>query len=404
MRKIAALVIYDLKKTLQDYQSLLFMLFFPLVILLIIVFATASLFQNEAMIEPFQLVLVNEDDTLATRMIVSHFEEAEELEGFAEVVHADYDQALNLLAENKAAAAIIIPEGFSADLERGQNTPIEVVGNHQRPLQALLVRTMMQSGTNLVTAAQSGVNTIYHFMREAGASSEILNETFQNAVWDMALHSLGRGKIFEQRTVSALENVSLLVYYALSFVLIFLLFGGLLGLKAFVEERENRLINRLIVQGVRSSHILVAKWLSVCFVMLLQLSLLTIPFLWVLGDLFQGSYALTALVFISYMAAVSALMLMIAVLAKSLYMANVAAFTLLGFTVLIGGSLIPLIYLPNWAATASVFSIHRWATDGLLASMFTNVDVIALQSVGVLSVFTVCFLLIAHVMFKLRLR
>jgi ABC-2 type transport system permease protein len=364
MKQVMSLVYYNLKDYTLDVKILLLMLFTPLIILLCLVYALSPLIAGDSFIEPFDMAIVNKDNTLETRTLIQQIEKSEQLKELVRFVYIDEQEALRLLEENKIAAIVTIPSGFSADLTVGKNTPVKVVGNLQRPLQSVLIKAWMQSTADFVTAAQSGVNTIYHFLREAELSKEELNEEVTLSIMQFSLHSLGRGEMYNVDTVSSTNNLSPIQYYLISGGVVLLLIWGLMSSSVISGGESVALEQRLISSGVSSYQLLWSKFLtitSMLFIKFLFISILVV----MLSSYDMGgrmiNFVLLSLLVIMTM---SAMFLLLTMIIEHMSLRLLFGFCITLWISFSGGSIVPLSYLPSWIDSLSSLSINKWAIQG----------------------------------------
>lgn len=389
--KSLALISYEWKIYIADRKAMGVILLAPFFLLLLFSYALSPLIEQETWIEKFDIALVNLDPSWETKTIVSHFESAEEVRQIVNIHHLNRAEAQKRLLANQIAAIIIIPEGFSKDLEVGANTPVEVIGNHQRPLQSELVRILMQSGADLITAAQSGVNTIYLYMQKANVNPVELEQVFNQSVMQFTLQSLVRGEIFEKRTVSAFGSITAEEYYAVSISILFLLGTGLLGLR--IGQREGMIVlQRLLAVGIPFTKIILARWISLALLLAIPYTLYYTFIQFFLDDFFRGDWFSFLFISMLIIGTVSAFYLFLSSLVTQMANLNVLSFMFIMVMSIIGGSLIPLAYLPAWMDSLDVFSLNMWATRGLYDALFLGSGELLMHSAAVLGASTVLLL------------
>jgi ABC-2 type transport system permease protein len=368
MKQVMSLIYYNLKDYILDVRTLLLMIFAPLIILLCLVYALSPLIAGDSFIETFDMAIVNNDNTLQTRTLIQQIEKSEQLRGLVRFIYVDEQEAFRLLEENEISSIITIPSGFSADLAVGKNTPVKVVGNLQRPLQSVLTKAWMQSSADLVTAAQSGVNTIYHFLREADLSKEELNEAVNLSIIHFSLHSLGRGEMYNIDTVSSITNLSPVQYYMISGGVVLLLIWGFMIILAISGGKSAVLEQRLISLGISPYQLLWSKFLTITMILFTKFLFIFSLFI-MLSSHDMGLhiiyFVLLALLVIMTM---SAIFLLLTSIIEHMILRQLFGFFIVLWLSFSGGSIVPLSYLPVWIDALSSLSINKWAIQG-----FSNV-------------------------------
>ncbi|MBZ4646457.1 MAG: linearmycin/streptolysin transport system permease protein [Petroclostridium sp.] len=380
---------YDFKKYFQDKKAVFFMMVMPLIVIFLVSYAISPLFYTNSYIDKFKIAIVDKENSIETRTLINHFESSESLKNLAEVIHTDYEYAVQLMDKDEIAAIIVIPEHFSEDVAVGKNTPVTVIGNRNKPVQSQIIKAMMTSGADLVTAAQSGVNTIWDFLKKAGASSEKLNQWFNKSVMEFSLKSLGRNQVFVKKVVSPIADISPFEYYSISIIVIFMLFNGMSGLRILIEEKHSEVLKRIISKGISVWKIILSKFISLFLFQLIQSFIIFAVLVLAADRYLRGNSMNAALVLAVIVVAVSSFMIFIASCVNSIFLADMIAYIGILTMAFIGGSIIPLTYLPASIEKVSFLSINKWAAQGLIYSVFWNRQDIVITSIGVLVLLSV---------------
>lgn len=398
------MIYYDIKRYFFDFKNIILMLVIPLIMLLLLFYTISPFFYDNLHPSRFSVAVVDYDNTLETRFIINHFEQAESLKQIADVIRTDYEEAVRMIKDNKIAAMIVVPKNFSNDLRVGKNTPVTVIGNQRMSFQALLIKEYMKNGANLVTAAQSGVNTIWSFLHEAGASKEDLNKWFSKSVMEFTFKSLGRNQVFKKRAVSPIAGILPFEYYSIAIMVIYIFFNSMVGLRLMIQEKKAETIKRMTSQGVPSSKIVVSKFLALLIFQTIQFSVLFMIMIIFFNQHIRGDMANAIGMFILTIAACSSCMMVLAALFGNFVTANVAGYTIVLVMAFVGGSIIPLPYLPEAVRSISFISINKWAVNGLIYSIFWDKHEIVFQCLFALIAFIAVFLLLAIGVLKRNVR
>lgn len=390
---------YKLKDIVRRPLSLFFIFLLPLLIIGTAVGPFVKWISHESFVDRFHLSIVNHDPTVETRAIIQHFAGADTLKEIADIEQMNEQAAIQLLKENKTAAVLIIPEGFSADLTVGKNTPVEVVGNSQRPLQSLFVKEMMVSAANQVSAAQSGVNTVYSFLKRAGVNGEALNRAFQQSIIDFSLHSLGRQRLFSVIDIDNPAVTSPIQYVIVSFFIICLFFWAIFLCNSLHRDASRAVVLRFASLGIKEWNHTFAMLLSL-ITLLLVFSTTTLFLLILIG---KGQVADVLLPLLAFL-----LICVLAVCCTTVFLQNIFKNSLFFYlfsigTVLVGsiagGLLIPVAYFPKWFEFVSLLSIQHWMLDGAFSSLNGEFPV---ASILILAAYSFCLLIISLVLSRKR--
>lgn len=404
MSKIFILTLYELKMRLQDRKTLLILAVTPLALALVIGFGTASLRERGSFIERFSIALVNQDHSIETRTVLNYLENDDTLDEIFDLKRCDYEEAIEQLQADAVSAVIVIPPHFGAELAYGRSTALEIIPNHRRPLQCTVVDAVLQSLAGLVTAAYSGINTVYYHLTEFGVTRESLNAELNQAVLAFTLQSLGRTQVLRTVTLSPLNHLTPLQYYAVSLGLIFLLLGGMITLRP-AHNGGAEMARRLLARGASLLELVLARFIAMSVYLALPFIIL-FALLAIFEEGFRQGDPLSLLVVsTAAVASAAALFILISYLVSHATAANLVALFVIVFMSLAGGSIIPLVYLPPWLQALHLFSFNRWAAQGLYHAFFISGPAGAVYgSVAVLTAFTAVSLLFSVLLLKFRLR
>jgi ABC-2 type transport system permease protein len=406
MIKLLFLFWYDLKNKLNDTRAVIIMALVPFLMILLVGYAAVPLLRSHSLVEQFSVALVNQDNSLETRTMINHLESSEELSGLFLMEKVDYAEAMDLLTRNRVAAVIVIPPGFGESIAMGKNRPLELTGNQRRPLQSSLVRVVLQSAADLVTAAQSGVNTVYYYLRQAHVSGAELDRSLNQSIMSFMLSSLGRTRVLQTVHVSSLANLSPLEYYSVSFALLFLMLTGMISLKSTVTESEDGVVRRLLAQGVRPLQVVSARFFSLTLVLAVQFSLLLLLLVFFVDGYFRGQLFHLVLASAAAVAAAAGLLLLLACCTSNVTALNMLGFTLIAGMAITGGGIVPLAYLPEWLRPLQQLSFNKWAAQGLYQALFGTVSGLewALGSTIILTATAVFSLCLSATVLKWKMR
>ena len=323
--------------------------------------------KEESRVQAFQVAVINEDPTVETRMVIKQLTDSPHLNGIMSTMEVNQQKGYELLRNNKVAAVIYIPKGFSRDVARGINTPVEVTGNNQRPLQSQLVRHVMESAADFTSAAQAGINTIDYFMEEAEFSESSQKKQFKRDILSFSLHVLGRGEIFEEKKQNNLFQESLLDYYVISLYVLLIMIWSFLGLLLLKNNGNEAIENRLLGMGFSYFQSTLSRMLAAFIMVSFSSILIALTYLlwkgiatpaeivlWICGTL------VAAFVFITFFVWVEAV-----VWNERFYQFAGMILILLG--AVIGEHFIPAVYFPDWLQSLNLFSLNGWVLKFMFA-------------------------------------
>ncbi|MCX7843419.1 MAG: ABC transporter permease [Clostridia bacterium] len=386
----------DMKLFARDWKAVLLLLVTPFAFIAFFVYALSPHLEKSSFLEPFSVALVDMEDTTQTRILVKQLEE---INIFKEIIRAKEEEAKKLIAGNEIAAVIIIPPRFSESIAIGENKPVTVIGNKSMPLQAYVVKNLVQSAANMVTAAQSAINTIYEYNKKAGVNGSELEKQFNDSTMRFFLEALSRSEIFSQLEASPLLDLTPGEYYTAALIVIFLMFAGMPGMKMLVTEKNLGITERLNTTTVKARHMIISKFIMALLLSAMQFLIIIILTSLVFKNYWGAPVKNILLVFGSTLFAVSAWSVLVAAVSKTSAAADVIANLGILLMAVTGGSIYPLSSMPDFIRLLSYGTINRWSMEGFMilfsgneALSVTN-QVYALLAIGMAMLLTaICIL------------
>ena len=390
---------YELKNMLTDYKVLCTIFVGPMIFLLFVSYLISPFLIEDRHFEKIDLALVNLDDSTITEMIIQHFLNDEGVEKYVNVLQVNEQEAEQLIKNNQVASTVIIPERFSADLSVGINTPVTVIGNQKQPLQAAMIKMLMESGANMVTASQAGINTVYSYMQKIETSPEELNAIFQDSVIKFTLHSLGRNEIWIKQTSSPYGDLTMQQYYLVNMGILFVFFMSLLGVKISTNESV-RLEKRLLTFGLSSFHYLFVRFFSLSLFIAFPFTAYFAAFSWVMRDSFAGNLSHIVIIGIFLILFFSTIFIVISTIFRNIGTVNLVSIIVIILIAVLGGTFIPLTFLPSYVGEFQFLSITYWLSQGLYLAYFHKNDPLFWKTVVVLCLFIAIHLSFAKVFYQ----
>src|SRR5512139_193558 len=173
MKKLLLIGLKDLKLIFRDRAALVFMLLAPFLLTIGIGFVTGRFSGSSGGITDIPVVIVNLDQEQLGNALADVFSSADLADLMQPSTSSDPQAARRLIDEDKAAAAVIIPEGFTRSIipaegtmfEAGYAQPepvkIEVYTNPSRPTSAGVVKAIVDEFLSRVEEGRtSGITSL----------------------------------------------------------------------------------------------------------------------------------------------------------------------------------------------------------------------------------------------------
>ena len=359
----------DIKLFIKDWKACVLLLAAPFAFISFFTYALTPYLNKSNFIEPFAIALVDQEDTPQTRMLTKQLDE---MQIFGEVVRTEEAEALQMLSEGSIASVIIIPPGFTESVAYGENKPVTVIGASNKPLQSFIVKSLMQSVANLISAAQNAITTIYHYNEEAGVTGKELDTQFNDSTMAFFLEALARNEVFSQVEAYSKFDLTPVEYFTAALMVIFAMFAGMPGMKMLVSERTSGITKRLAAAPVKIWQIVLSKLLVSILLVVLQFGLIIILTAAVFKNYWGAPVGDVLLLFGGLVFAICAWSIFVAAISRT--SASADAIGNLGILTMavIGGSIYPLSSMPEFVRGLSRLTINRWAMDGFMVLFSGN--------------------------------
>jgi ABC-2 type transport system permease protein len=236
----------DLRQRLRDASAIVMALVLPLALAVIL-----SLVLGEATGQDmsFRYALVDSDHGAAARSFRDDVLAAVEREGLIKVTAAASEPAARQLVDRgKVAAAIVVPAGFSAAVQRGGTPQLLVLGDVDQQLATELARSLADGFAQRLNGTRLAVATVAHTgaRQPQPAALDALVERASRMASPVALRDLPASS----------RELDAKTYFAAGMAVFFVFFTVQFGVSSLLEERKDGTLARLLAAPVRRGAIL----------------------------------------------------------------------------------------------------------------------------------------------------
>ena len=316
-----------------------------------------------------------------------------------------YDEAMDLLRNGEIAGFVAFPGDFTASIESGARTSLDVVVSEDSPETEAALSGFAQEVAGRFTETQiaSGAAAALAPQPPEGAA---MPESPQQATEDVVAEE-SRGDVAPAVGLE-LERVGDVVpFRASSFTLpayltMFVFFSAALSAEAIARERQNQTLERLIANGARRQSIVLGKFIGTVYRALAQLAVM-----WLAGILIFDIYlgiSPAAVIAISLLMAVAsaAFGVLLASFVRSVQAASTAGVLVSLVLAPIGGCWWPLFIAPQWMQSLAKLTPHGWANGGFNKLMLFGAEANEVTTeFAALAAFGAAFLAIAVWRFRI---
>ena len=377
MLKTFLIGLKDVKLIFRDRAAVVFMLLAPFLLTIGMGFVTGRFSGNSTSgISDIPVILVNLDQAELGNAMVDVFQ-SEELADIVEPSETSNPTAARLaIDEDKAAAAVIIPVGFTRsvipsegrmlDPEYAEVEPvqIEVYTNPARPTNAGIIKSIVDEFVSRVDEGRTSGMTSIVQMLQTGIITPQQAETEGRSLFEGMDQSESSALVLktDDEGAQAVE-FDILAYMAPGMALLFLMYTVTYGGRSILAERAQGTLPRLLVSPTNSAQILGGKVFGIYLTGIAQITILILASAVFFQVKWGDPLGMTVLILAAVFGATGWGMLITAFARNPNQVASIGSAIMLIFGIL-GGSFISLELLPLPVQLLSRITPNSWALDG----------------------------------------
>ena len=374
IKKLFLIALKDLRLIFRDTSALILMLLAPFILTLGMGALTGRFSgTSDTGISDIPVVIVNQDQGELGTALVDVFQ-LPELSDLVDLqVLDDYASAQKLVDEDQIAAAIFVPEGFSAGilpLKDGtisaDSRQIEFYGNPTQPTSSGVLRSILDQFINQVELGRISGEVIVNQLVEEGLIAPEQAPVLGVGIGQEMAQSVSGSSAITIRTEQAAGTgikFDILAYMAPGMAIMFLMFAVSYGGRSLLVENYNGTLPRLLVAPTTSAFVLGGKAFGILLTAIAQLLILiggtSLMFQLQWGD----ALGVLVLILASAWGATGWGILFAAILKTPGQIAITGSAVMLLFGVL-GGSFFDLSMLPDWIQIVNKITPNAWAIEG----------------------------------------
>ncbi len=360
----------------RDRAALTFMLLAPFLLTIGMGFVTGRFSGSSSGLSDIPVIIVNRDNEQLGDALADVFSSEELADLMEPTASSDPEAARRLIDEDQAAAAVIIPEGFTQSIIPAEGTmfdasyvqpepvQIEVYTNPSRPTSAGVVKAIVDEFVSRVEEGRtSGMTSIVQlmsggFINPQNAESEA-RDLFQDVDQTESTAITLRNN---QEGADAVE-FDMLAFMAPGMALLFLMYTVSYGGRSILAERSQGTLPRLLVSPTSTGQVLGGKVLGIFFMGVAQVGILILASTIFFGVKWGDTLGLAILILAAVFGATGWGMLITALARTPAQIGSIGSAIMLIFGIL-GGSFIRLEQMPPWVQAASRITPNAWGLDG----------------------------------------
>jgi ABC-2 type transport system permease protein len=371
MTRILDIAFKDILQLTRDFKTFMFLILMPILFTFLFGFAFGG-FSGGETDSRLPVGYLDQDDSWVSETLHDQLADSDVIR-LEEDSARTYPDLERLVADGDLAAAIIVPDRYGTTFAKGKNARLIVIADTGTTAWTTIEAELMATLSRLDSALRTAT-----IMEKIDAERMPFHYAFEQSLdaWDEPPIAV------VETTSSAVadtdDSVEALAHTSPGMMLQFAIAGLLTAAQVIVTERKSRTLQRILTTAAKRVHILLGHYLAIFSLIFTQFVLLIAFGQFILGVNYLRDPGATLLVAFSAALCISALGLLIGVLARSEEQA--VTFSLIPMFVLsgLGGAWVPLDVTGETFAAIGHVSPVAWAMDG-----FKNISI---RGLGVKSV------------------
>jgi len=374
MKKLFLIGFKDLKLVFRDKAALTFMLLAPFLLTLGLGFVTGAYGSSSSSgINQIKVIVVNQDDGQLGESLVELFQSEDLAELVAPTLATDPETARAQIDADEAAAAVIIPAGFTDSIIPQDNQApseevlqIEIYKNPIAPVSAGVIQSIVEEFISRVETGRVGGEVTVTQMLAAGLiTPDQINAIAMEMGQRQATAADDQPAITLQAAKSGQEQQAFnpMAYMAPGMALMFLMFTVSNGGRSILSEQARGTLPRLLVSPTNSAQVLIGKIFGIYVTGVMQMLILIVACSLLFGIQWGDPLGMLILVLAAVFGATGWGMLITSLVRTPGQVSSIGMAVMLTFGIL-GGTFIQTSVMPGWFQWFSKITPNAWGLDG----------------------------------------
>lgn len=215
--------------------------------------AFAALKGAEELYTPVKAAVVDEEDSVLSRMLIRVAAGTDYISGLMDISRCGMDEAMEGLRAGDYAAVIVLPEGFTGDISRGEYSRGRILLSPAAASHSQVVGSAAAFGELLLAAGQYGVFSGEELIREYGLGSDFHSAFLTQVNTQLLREAMGAESAYFDMEVTdyAGSSMSSASYYAVSWLTLVLFLCSIFFTRLYTADLTRSMLCRLRAAGVR---------------------------------------------------------------------------------------------------------------------------------------------------------
>lgn len=324
------------------------------------------------------------ENSLYSKLVLGFFIESDIFSKYVDIKKGSDEEMLELIEKGELDVVLIIPEGFVDSLINIENAPVNAYISMSDTTKAMLLNTMFKSYEKYVMAVEANCVALYDVMEVDGFGKKELTRANTEISYKLISTVANKNDYFTDDIVEKFANIPLLVYYAYELIFLLAAYVAMAAGIRMINDRRRGMLARLKSAGVSTFYSVFNKWFLYG-----TLSAAVTTGVFILRAAAGQIFEIKAVIFATVSAyLLSAVMILLSAVFKTVQSYLLAVNIIILMQMVIGGGIIPLLYLPVKLINIAKFTPNYWFVMRLF-SIEENVNPVNMKAVYGVIVFVV---------------
>ncbi len=297
-----------------------------------------------------KVAVVDLDQTFETTTLVNVLQKEEGLQEALSIIPMSMEDSEAKLKSNDILATITIPDGFSRNLRSGNNIPIQVTTNESQPIEANMVKMLLDSAAYYISAAQSAINTVNDLYIRDMPDDENRKEYLQKLIVQYTLFALNRNTLLQTEEVGEGSMIGWSQHFGIAILLLSTVLSSILFQNFTFKREDDNIKERLRALHITPFVSIISQFLIYTFFSTITIVILSL----IVNAIYPLGWLLSIQVLTTWMLFSIVVGTFLTVLDVMLHgPSSRSGIGAVGFLLLflLSGIIIPSLYLPEWVQT-----------------------------------------------------
>lgn len=303
-----------------------------------------------------KLGISNEDTSGYSKMFIDFITQSEQFSKIVSVTVSDKDELESMFYSGKLDAYITIPDGFIRNIMNIKETPVNVKVSDADTVTALLVSNILDSYQEYVSAIQLNITGLNDCYRDLGFSEAANDMACFKVTYNLVQSVFEKTEYMDTVEIDDYNTSSVIIYFIYAAIALVIMYGSLFAGVDILKEKEYWVLNRYLITGNSKVKFILTK---IFFYTIALYLIIFIPTsISVLTGHGSFNYLMLLLYFIFILLSVS-FSVFLCFVTYDLNVYALAGNMLYIVSAIIGGGIIPIMYMPDSMTGLAKFTPTR---------------------------------------------